>query len=212
MDAITTKYPFSELILAGVKISENRSRPTAYRGPLLIHVAQQNYEFWKNACGSPKALLLAKSHIQKQTCAYFGKPPAHNGCVAGIVYLVDCTRENFSPFCQSGQWHYKLLYPTKFIKPLPFRGNLGIYKVPSNAISAASYIIARKYYDNWNSSYNQQLELEQRNEDELAIFDPPRDPAKAPAAAICENELNLLKRHMSAIHPPATEEQSDVTL
>ena len=41
MKAISIRQPFASLIVAGVKDIENRSWPTNYRGPVLIHAAQK---------------------------------------------------------------------------------------------------------------------------------------------------------------------------
>lgn len=37
MKAITVRQPWAECIARGVKLVENRSRPTTHRGPLAIH-------------------------------------------------------------------------------------------------------------------------------------------------------------------------------
>jgi hypothetical protein len=39
MKALSVRQPYTALICAGVKTVENRSRPTNYRGKLLIHAS-----------------------------------------------------------------------------------------------------------------------------------------------------------------------------
>jgi hypothetical protein len=92
---------------------ENRSWPTKYRGPLLIHAGRREDPLgW---------LALDRMGIDFPE-------EVQTGGIIGVVDVVDCEQDYDSPWAQEGQWHWLLAHPQQ----LPFRaarGQLGIFRV-----------------------------------------------------------------------------------
>lgn len=125
MKAITIRQPWAHLIAAGVKRVENRSWPTAHRGPLAIHAA-------KISAGIDAA-TLAEMELRGIVI-----PPAATlayGAIVAIVNVVDCVAwedlprdladDPFAvgPFC----W---ILEDARAVEPVPIRGKLGLWECP----------------------------------------------------------------------------------
>ena len=79
MRALTVIEPFATLIATGVKRVENRTWPTAYRGPLAIHAG--------------KARRYGGERVE-DLAAGFGIDPAllTFGAVVAVAELIDCVR------------------------------------------------------------------------------------------------------------------------
>jgi hypothetical protein len=118
LKALSIKQPYGWLIFHGKDI-ENRSWPTGYRGPLLIHVSlkpialyeEEREEFAKH---SP---AIAKAIPRKEQLEYGG--------IIGIVDVVDCVTRSKSPW-YDGDFGFVLRNP----RPLPFipyKGKLGFF-------------------------------------------------------------------------------------
>ncbi len=77
MKILSIRQPWAYLITQGSKDIENRSRPTKYRGPFLVH---------------------ASININKQACLTHGLDPAdlQTGGVVGIAEIVDCVQKRRS--------------------------------------------------------------------------------------------------------------------
>lgn len=74
---ISVRQPFAWAIMAGIKTVEFRSRPVAYRGPLLIHASKSEQDL------DALDTLLADRRE-------FANPTLYFGCLLGVVDLVDC--------------------------------------------------------------------------------------------------------------------------
>jgi hypothetical protein len=107
--AITIRQPWASLITAGIKTIENRSWPTTYRGPLLIHAGLST-----DIDG-----IATHGHLLKDDL------PA--GAIIGTVQLVTCIRDSCSPWAEPGQWHWILKDPQP-CDPRPARGRLGLWR------------------------------------------------------------------------------------
>jgi hypothetical protein len=142
MKAITICQPYASLIVgwdgvnaADVKRVENRTWPTRYRGPLLIHAGVS--EKWLPTWDGPR-------------------PPADQmpmGKIVGIVQLVDCqsiasirSAPARSPIAwlkshvhATGPWCFVLRRPRRLLTPIAFRGQQGIFEVPDDLITAAAF-------------------------------------------------------------------------
>lgn len=115
------------LRFGGMKPVENRTWPTLYRGPLLIHASKQCTRGDYEAC---KLFLLSDartSHVAQDL------PPLEalqRGGIVGRVNLVGCTEVHASPyFC--GPYGLVMENAT----PLPFtpaKGRLGLYDTPGD--------------------------------------------------------------------------------
>jgi len=50
-----------------------------------------------------------------------------DGCIVGIVQLIDCIPNSKSKWAQPGFWHWILEKPVALLPPIPMGGALGIY-------------------------------------------------------------------------------------
>ncbi|MGH9535296.1 MAG: ASCH domain-containing protein [Terriglobales bacterium] len=118
MKCLSIRQPWAHAIFALGKDVENRSWPTRYRGPLLIHTARR---------------------IEAVPCQQLGVQPAAllTGCCIGVVELVDCVRESTSPWAIAGQWHWILRSPHLLSEPMALAGQLGLFEVSLAAAAGA---------------------------------------------------------------------------
>lgn len=88
-------------MVAGIKDIENRTWPTQYRGPMLVH-----------ASGRRDAICDDEVKRRFGVC-----PPAEQplGGVIGVVDIIDCVRDHLSIW-YSGDWGFVLANA----RPLPF--------------------------------------------------------------------------------------------
>jgi hypothetical protein len=111
--ALSIRQPWAWAIIAGVKDVENRTWPTSYRGPLLIHAGlKDDLNGWEflDELGIPLPV----------------DPPT--GGIVGVVDLVDCLQGYDSVWAQQGCWHWLLKSP-RARSFVPMRGRLGIFTV-----------------------------------------------------------------------------------
>jgi hypothetical protein len=109
--ALSIRQPWAWAILHAGKTIENRTWPTKYRGPLLLHAGQrQDPEGWA-------ALEAMKLELPLSV---------QTGGIVGAVDLIDCVRNDPSEWAIPEHWHWVLARP----RPLPFqpcKGQLGIF-------------------------------------------------------------------------------------
>ena len=106
--ALTVRQPWASLIIAGIKNVENRSKPTSYRGTLIIHAG----------LGVEAGPMAEHGHL---VAAY----PA--GAIIGTVDLVGCVQGHKSPWAMDGHWHWILANP-RACKPVAAAGALSLWK------------------------------------------------------------------------------------
>jgi hypothetical protein len=112
MRAISVKQPWVDLILAGEKDIENRSRRTHHRGPLLIHAGKRQD-------------VPARRSLEAQGLVLPDDPVT--GGIVGVVDVIDCVQGHPSDWAMDGHFHWVLARP----RPLPFvelTGKLGIWE------------------------------------------------------------------------------------
>ena len=117
MKAISIRQPFASLIVAGVKDIENRSWPTNYRGPVLIHAAQK-----VDKKGIELVRKMGLPQIMIDTMYEYC------GGIIGEAEIVDCVKKSDSQWFE-GPYGFVL----KNAKVLPFKvckGQLGIFELP----------------------------------------------------------------------------------
>jgi len=122
--AITIRQPWAELIVRGEKDVENRSWRTHHRGPLLIHAGAQAYRD-----------SFAEHHVPDD---------AERSAIIGIVEVVDCKQERTSAWHQEGSWGWYLARAKRFLKPIPMKGQRGLFEVPDRKVAAQLGRRARK--------------------------------------------------------------------
>ncbi len=115
--AITIRQPWAWLIIHGGKDIENRSRPTKFRGRILVHAAKgmsrAEYDAAKIIADTNNAFLPDYENLKR-------------GGIIGSVEVIDCVTESASPWF-FGEYGFVLRDP----KPLPFiqmKGALGIFE------------------------------------------------------------------------------------
>ena len=113
MMALSVRQPWASLIIEGLKVVENRTWATRYRGPLLIH-ASKSY----NKSTRPPIHDTIKEH-----------PPIFPlGAIIGIVNLVGCVTEHKSYWFE-GPYGFVLENAHKFKDPIPYKGRPGMFMV-----------------------------------------------------------------------------------
>lgn len=127
--ALSVRQPWAWFILHGGKDVENRSWPTKYRGPLLIHASK----FWDEEeihDDARYAAAVAKNMggIQPGTVLTLRELKEQQGGIVGQVNLIDCIQGHTSPWANLGCWHWMLEQP-KALPFRPYRGTLGIFNV-----------------------------------------------------------------------------------
>lgn len=120
MKALTICQPYAELIARGDKIIENRTWPTAYRGPLVIHA------------GKSREWLEPDDLTDYPTMAF--------GAIVAIADLINCQRfEQLSVDLQrhehaNGPWCF-VLANVRRTAVIPYRGAQGFFDVPDAILS-----------------------------------------------------------------------------
>lgn len=114
MKALTICQPYAELIARGDKPIENRTWPTSYRGPLLIHAG-------KSKAWLDDPLWLAKF------------PTMAFGALVARANLVDCVRLERLPAHlrdhehANGPWCWVLADVERLPSPIPMLGAQGLW-------------------------------------------------------------------------------------
>ena len=114
MKCLSIRQPWACLVM-GPKDVENRSWKTDYRGPLLIH-AGLKYD--------PQG--LSRQYIYEHGL-FAGR--LIKGAIIGRVTLVDCVKGHPSKWAAPDCWNWILADPW-LIKPIPYKGRLGLFDVP----------------------------------------------------------------------------------
>ena len=127
---LTVWQPWAWAIVAGLKTVENRTQPTSFRGRLAIHAAR---------AGSfdDSGLDFMADELD---LAVPGRLPC--GALVGEVTLVDCVaaddpRVAEDPWAASfaDPWKWLLADAAEYPEPVPCRGQLGLWRVPSGLVS-----------------------------------------------------------------------------
>ena len=117
MRALTLHQPFAILAARGIKTVENRGWQTPYRGRLLIHAGLSTESLDADL---PEGVIA---------------PPAASlafGALVGVVRLTACVR--YGPTLDAdpwacGPWCWLLADARPFKKPIPFRGERGLFNI-----------------------------------------------------------------------------------
>lgn len=122
MKCISIRQPWAHAILHLGKCVENRSWPTNYRGPILIHAAKR---FVKHE--HDFALHFMRDQVGIRKDAWPLVDDLAFGGIVGEAEIVACVTRSESPWFV-GPYGFVLANP----RPLPFRpcrGQLGIFEV-----------------------------------------------------------------------------------
>lgn len=114
MKALTICQPYAELIVRGEKVIENRTWPTAYRGPLAIHA------------GKSRAWMTADDQWKFPAMVF--------GAIVATATLRDCVRVADLPAelrdneHANGPWCWLLSDVTGLVPPVPCCGAMGLWE------------------------------------------------------------------------------------
>lgn len=121
MRALTIKQPWAELIIIGLKDVENRSRRTSYRGRLAVHAGLRRVDLDDlNLTAMPKRLRRPIEDAWRRH--------DNAGRVLGTVELVNCVESYASAWAIDGYWHWILADPRPYARPVPAKGQLGLWE------------------------------------------------------------------------------------
>lgn len=133
MKALSVLQPWAHAILRLGKSVENRTWPTRYRGPLLIHAGKSDRCYAAETPADWRVL-------------YGVELPAPGvvtfGALLGVVDLVDCVEVGRLPPSLPGRrwaegpWCWVLANPRAFPGPVPYRGAQMLFDVPAEVIPA----------------------------------------------------------------------------
>ena len=131
MRVLTVREPWATLIVAGAKDVENRSRYFGHRGPLLIHAsATLTRADYDAAC--QWILLHIPAHLRPAELPTFAECKESRGKIIGGCELIDCKRDNSSPWFDGEGWGLNMTGAWVATAPVPFKGqlSLGTYHAP----------------------------------------------------------------------------------
>lgn len=125
---ISVQQPWAWAIVNGFKPIENRSWPTRFRGPLLVHAGKKYdegaFDFIMDIINSNPMLagaLNAKGGITEY------KIKQHRGGIVGVTYITDCVAESNSPWF-IGE-HGFVLRGSRPLTFHPCKGQLNIFNL-----------------------------------------------------------------------------------
>jgi hypothetical protein len=126
--ALSIRQPWAWLIVNGYKDIENRTWPTVFRGPLLIHASKTN-----TVADFEAAMLFVESFVNPSLVHQV--PDRHElavGGLVGVVDVVDCVRGSDSPWftgADSDDGYGFVLANPRPIDFIPYRGRLGFFNM-----------------------------------------------------------------------------------
>jgi hypothetical protein len=121
MKAISLRPPWPYAIFHLDKDIENRTWPTRYRGPLLIHASKT----WDEAGYDFLSYSMDRFVPSKQHHVF--------GAIVGQVNLINCVDRSDSRWF-FGDYGFELEDPIEFKKPFTYKGQLGIFDVPDHVL------------------------------------------------------------------------------
>ena len=133
MIALSIRQPWASMIVRAGKDIENRDWPTKFRGRILIHAAKgcTRMEF-------EDAIEFGEACIHRPINADLATIP--RGGIIGSVEIVDCVTASDSPWFV-GRYGFVLRDPQR-LPFTPWKGQLGFFEVPDNALAQAPAAVA----------------------------------------------------------------------
>lgn len=144
----TVKQPYGDLLAIGAKHYEWRSKPTKYRGPVVIHagkaVDEMNFIFTTTDWTSD-SVFKKREAIQGAIDAFYGLTPhrAVYGAIIAYADIVGCyryedlnnlsERERLFGYAQPGMWAWEIKH-VNMVEPLPYKGQLGLWNIPYDVV------------------------------------------------------------------------------
>jgi hypothetical protein len=119
LPCLTICQPWAWAAVTGIKQIENRPKPSSHRGVLLIHAGK-----------SRNWMEDARAHLPEMPNEFVF------GAIVGAVYMHDCVQvasvagRRFA----WGPWCHLYRDARVFRHPIPYRGQLGLFRVPIDLI------------------------------------------------------------------------------
>lgn len=116
MRVLSVQQPWAALIVAGLKDVENRTWVPAtdvFSEPLLIHAS----------LGVDRSINVDK---------LLAGLTDTRGAIVGSVRVHDIVQDSTSQWAQDGCYHWLLYGAVRFMRPIPCRGHLGLWKPPDD--------------------------------------------------------------------------------
>lgn len=143
MRALSILQPWAAVVVDGAKPIENRTWRRDVSGVVLVHAGKRfdadAVQFIQNACRAlditvPTARALAA---------------APRGAIVGVVRITDCVRPEFVTDSRArvwafGPWCYRIDRAAAFDEPVPYRGELGFFDVPTDVVMGAIRRLAQR--------------------------------------------------------------------
>lgn len=133
--ALSIRQPWAWLIANGFKDIENRTWPTSFRGPVLIHAGKS-----LRPADYDAAMLFIEDWVSPSLVHRIpDKDDLPLGGFVGVATLVDCVRESTSPWftgADTEDGHGFVLNAPRVIDFLPWKGRLGFFNVNLNGAKA----------------------------------------------------------------------------
>ena len=134
MKALSVLPPWWAMILHQGKDIENRTWPTNFRGTIYLHVGKK----FEHAEIVADLHRIAHEMPGVEVPAYCDPLNADrllmrlrrsSGCIVGRVDIVGCVQRSDSPWF-FGPYGFQLANPVAFERPIPYRGERGLFDVP----------------------------------------------------------------------------------
>jgi len=114
---LSIRQPYAWLIVNGLKDIENRSWPTEYRGPVLVHagktrMTRDDWQFWRENFEEFGEVLFTEETIQY-------------GGIVGAMNIVDCVTRSDSPWFE-GEYGF-VIDSAMTCDFIPLAGRLGFF-------------------------------------------------------------------------------------
>src|SRR6266446_7969524 len=120
MKILSIRQPWASLIVSGAKDVENRTWPTRYRGPVLVHASR-------------RADDVTSGDIERRFGMH-SPPELPLGGIVGMTNIVDCVKPHASRWYASSHWAFVLANS----RPLPFvkwKGALLLRDAPAELLN-----------------------------------------------------------------------------
>lgn len=127
--ALSIRQPWAWLIVNGHKDIENRDWPTNFRGELLVHAGQTMARRYYDATCEE---LLHAGLLPANMPAY---EALERGGFVGWTRVIDCCEAHPSPWKQDHS-HGFVLRDRRTMTFLPWKGQLGFFNVPKEAVQS----------------------------------------------------------------------------
>lgn len=126
--AISILQPWAWFIVNGFKDVENRTWPTRFRGPVLIHTGKKfNVEGVHADAQFAIEAARAQGHVlpSKLTLQDF---KGQTGGIVGVATITGCLQGHDSPWAsrETGTWHWTIT-DARPLPSMPFKGRLGFF-------------------------------------------------------------------------------------